>query len=334
MKGYILSFGGGIQSTAFSLMFMNDDLPDWPKPDALIFADTGWERESTYQHVKSFSKLWTKTTGIPFITVSGGNLLDVLLNEENPRTEMPSFINASRWETIDGLRELWLSDAKKEYKKLEKAVKKQDTLLPLPPREVVLETALKKFEQGVASGEIVEGWKEMDNAMLGRQCTQRLKIRPIRKWIRENMKPDKDNPVGQYIGISLDEWHRMSSDEDERFELIYPLVKEGISREDCEQYILDSGFPLPEKSACVGCPYHSNATWASLNDKELEQVIHVEQILNHFIKNSKLAKRPYFANGTRFHPSMRPMWERPFETEQEVSEFERDGVCGAAGCML
>lgn len=333
MKGYILSYGGGMQSNALAMKFMNDDL-DYPKPDAVIFADTGWERESTYDYVRWFSKLWTKETGIPFITVSGGNLLEILLNPDNPRTEMPSYINASQWETIDGLRELWLSDAKKAYRKLEKAAKKQETLLPLPPLDTILEAALVKFEKGVAEGEITEGWKEMDNSSIGRQCTQRLKIRPIRKWIRENMDPTKDDPVGQYIGISLDEWHRMTSDEDERFELIYPLCKERISRDDCEQYILDCGFPIPEKSACVGCPYHSNKTWASLNDKELEQVIHVEQILNHFIKNSKLAKRPYFANGTRFHSSMKPMWERPFETEKDLSEYERDSVCGVAGCFL
>lgn len=330
---HVISFGGGIQSTALALKFMKDVLP-YPMPDAVIFADTGWERESTYEHVKTFSKLWEDQTGVPFVTVSGGNLLEILLNPDNPRTEMPSFINASRWETIDRLRKLFLSDAKKEYRKLEKAIKTQEMLLPIPPLDIVLDEALVKFEKGVADGAIVEGWKEMSTTMLGRQCTQRLKIRPIQKYLREEMGATEDNPIGQYIGISLDEWTRMTTDDDKRFELLYPLCKERITREDCEQFILDCGYPIPEKSACIGCPYHSNKTWQSLNDAELEQVIHVEQILNHFIKNSKLSQRPYFANGTRFHPSMRPMWERPFETEKDLPEYERDGVCGAAGCFL
>lgn len=330
----VLSFGGGIQSTALGLKFLNKDT-DVPPPDAFIFADTGWERESTYQHVAEFSKI-VEGAGIPFVTVSGGNLLEILLNPENPRTEMPSFINSSRWETIDGLRTLLISDTKKQYRKLEKSIELQDMLLPLPPLEKVIASALEKFEKGIMDGKIKEGWKEMDTAMLGRQCTQRLKIRPIQKYLKEEMDATEDNPVGQYIGISFDEWHRMTTDKDKRFELLYPLVKARITREDCEEYILDCGYPLPEKSACVGCPYHSNKTWKTLNDKELEEVIHVEQILNHFIKNSRLAQRPYFANGTRFHPSMKPMHERPFASEKEdVSTLlERDGVCGAAGCFL
>ena len=330
---YILSFGGGIQSTALGLRFINDDI-DYPRPDTFIFADTGWERESTYKHVANFSKI-VESAGIRFITVSGGNLLEVLLNPEKPRPEMPSFINASRWITIDGLRTLLISDTKKQYRKLQKAARTQDVLIPLPPLEKLLSSALEKFDAGVAEGKIAPGWKEMKTAMLGRQCTQRLKIRPIRKYLKEEMQATKDNPVGQYIGISFDEWHRMTTSDDKRFELLYPLVKARISREDCEKYILACGYELPEKSACVGCPYHSNATWESLNDKELEEVMHVEQILNHFIKNSPLGTRPYFANGIRFHSSMRPMYERPFDTEKEdVDMLSRDGVCGAAGCFL
>lgn len=329
----ILSFGGGHQSTALALNFIQEDI-DVPRPDAVVFADTGWERESTYRHVESFSKV-IEAAGIPFVTVSGGNLLEILLNPDNPRTEMPSFINPSRWETLDGLRELFISDAKKQYAKLAKAAKNEGMLFELPELDEVLRAAEKEFDIQVSEGRIKEGWKEMDTAMLGRQCTQRLKIRPIRKFLREEMGATKENPVGQYIGISLDEWHRMTTDDDPRYELLYPLVKARITREDCQQYILDSGYPLPEKSACIGCPYHSNETWRSLNDAELEQAMHVEQILNHFIKNSPLRERAYFAQGTRFHASMKPLYERPHEDNSESLEaLMRDGVCGVAGCFL
>jgi 3'-phosphoadenosine 5'-phosphosulfate sulfotransferase (PAPS reductase)/FAD synthetase len=43
----ILSLGGGVQSTALALMAAGGDLPpDFRRPSAAIFADTGWEPAS------------------------------------------------------------------------------------------------------------------------------------------------------------------------------------------------------------------------------------------------------------------------------------------------
>jgi len=44
----ILSLGAGVQSTTVLLMSCLGELP---KLDAAIFADPGWERRRTYQHL-------------------------------------------------------------------------------------------------------------------------------------------------------------------------------------------------------------------------------------------------------------------------------------------
>ena len=49
----ILSLGGGVQSTALALMAAGGDLPpDFRRPSAAIFADTGWEPASVYTHLR------------------------------------------------------------------------------------------------------------------------------------------------------------------------------------------------------------------------------------------------------------------------------------------
>jgi hypothetical protein len=73
MKPIVLSLGAGVQSSTILLLSCHGLLP---KIDLAIFADTGWERLSTYQHLN-----WLETEaqkyGIPTIRVSnGGDIRD------------------------------------------------------------------------------------------------------------------------------------------------------------------------------------------------------------------------------------------------------------------
>lgn len=64
-----LSLGAGVQSSVVLLM---SDKGELPRLDAAIFADTGWERQETYEHLE-----WLKTeSSIPVHVVSRGNLRD------------------------------------------------------------------------------------------------------------------------------------------------------------------------------------------------------------------------------------------------------------------
>ena len=63
-KPYIVAFGGGVDSTAMVLGLIEKNKPI----DLILFADTGAERPSTYEHIQKFSE-WLKNKGYPEITV-------------------------------------------------------------------------------------------------------------------------------------------------------------------------------------------------------------------------------------------------------------------------
>ena len=67
----VLSLGAGVQSSTLLLMAEAGEIE--PRPDAAIFADTGWEPAAVYQHLD-----WLETqTSIPIHRVSNGrNLYD------------------------------------------------------------------------------------------------------------------------------------------------------------------------------------------------------------------------------------------------------------------
>jgi hypothetical protein len=61
----ILSFGGGVQSTAMLLMIANGDLE---RPDMVIFADTGSELRETMDHIENNAKPFVEEVlKIPFV---------------------------------------------------------------------------------------------------------------------------------------------------------------------------------------------------------------------------------------------------------------------------
>ena len=85
-----------------------------------------------------------------------------------------------------------------------------------------------------------------------RQCTTEFKINPIRKALR------KYKPVIQWIGISLDEAHRMKPSRDDWIENRWPLIDLRMKRHDCLRWMQEKGYPQPPRSACVFCPYMSD----------------------------------------------------------------------------
>lgn len=48
----------------------------------------------------------------------------------------------------------------------------------------------------------------------------------------------------------------------------WPLVERGMTRRDCLRWLERHGYPEPPKSACIGCPFHSDAGWRRLRDDE------------------------------------------------------------------
>ncbi len=67
------------------------------------------------------------------------------------------------------------------------------------------------------------------------------------------------------IGISLDEVQRMKPSDAKYIVNCWPLVDRGWTRDDCRAYLERLGIAAP-RSACIGCPYHSDREWRALRD--------------------------------------------------------------------
>lgn len=84
----VLSLGAGVQSTTLALLAVEGKLS---KPDAAIFADTGWEPAAVYEHLNRLEVVMT-AAGIPLHRVSAGNIRIDALDPGHRFASMPLFI--------------------------------------------------------------------------------------------------------------------------------------------------------------------------------------------------------------------------------------------------
>ena len=76
----VLNLGAGVQSSCLALMAARGELPGGVRPDVAVFADTGWEPPSVYEHLE-----WLKgQLDFPVETVSAGDIRENLLNGVQP----------------------------------------------------------------------------------------------------------------------------------------------------------------------------------------------------------------------------------------------------------
>lgn len=109
---------------------------------------------------------------------------------------------------------------------------------------------------------------------LRRQCTKEYKTEVMTKLIRRELlevpfhhRVPKDVHVFQYFGISVDEARRSRSIIKRFTEKIkwstplFPLLEMNMTRADCLRW-LEANWPYPvARSACVFCPYKTDAEW-------------------------------------------------------------------------
>lgn len=118
--------------------------------------------------------------------------------------------------------------------------------------------------------------------MIRRQCTREYKSDPIDRFIRQEIlglkryqRAPKEIVVDQWFGISLDEINRARTSRDKWRRYCYPLLNvpqeylpKLFTRHDCLGW-LAANYPKRHvpRSACVGCPFHSNAEWRMMQAK-------------------------------------------------------------------
>jgi len=112
-------------------------------------------------------------------------------------------------------------------------------------------------------GDAIPVFGEAGNPMR-RVCTADFKIKTVHRWLKNN-GVSKDNPATVCLGISTDEIERAGRGVSANYEVReYPLLTLGLNRTNCEQIIRQAGLPVPPKSSCFFCPFHSETVWAEL----------------------------------------------------------------------
>ncbi|WP_281989735.1 hypothetical protein [Aquimarina aggregata] len=102
--------------------------------------------------------------------------------------------------------------------------------------------------------------------ILRRQCTGDYKIRPVRRHIRKVLPEAKK--VSLWLGISYDEIQRMKQANVKWITHRFPLIEKKIKRINCIQNFKAHGLPVPVRSSCVVCPYHSDKYWIWIYENE------------------------------------------------------------------
>jgi len=168
--------------------------------------------------------------------------------------------------------------------------------------------------------------------MLRRQCTLDFKVQPLVRKVRELLGYDPRQRVRHrvraMIGITIDEAQRMKPCPNKWQTNTWPLVDLGLRREDCFEVIEAVGLPKPQKSACVYCPYHSDAYWQWMKDEqpgEFHRAVRFDEAIRDL--TARGVERPGFVHG-----SLVPLAEAVFNTTDpnQVDMFnnECEGLCG------
>lgn len=169
------------------------------------------------------------------------------------------------------------------------------------------------------------------DGILPRFCTRDFKIYVVRREALKLMRQERAISVIQWIGISWDEALRMKPSQHRKIENRWPLIENKITRQKCLAWMSGRGHPKPPRSACVYCPFHSDAEWRNLKSNEPEEfskAVDFELALQSAQSQStKITGMPFL------HRSLVPLSEVDFSTEEERGQLslfnnECEGMCG------
>jgi hypothetical protein len=169
----------------------------------------------------------------------------------------------------------------------------------------------------------------LEQRMMRRQCTERFKIRVIRRKIRELLKQhglkQAKNAVEMWIGISTDEFLRMKQADVRYIKHRWPLIERKMSRTDCLNWFADLGWPSPPRSSCIGCPYHDDMYWADMKKNYPEDWHDAVQF------DTAIRSTPQLAGANAYlHRSLKPLNEVELKPKKKANNFinECEGMCG------
>ena len=165
-----------------------------------------------------------------------------------------------------------------------------------------------------------------------RSCTADFKIKVVSKWMRQ-AGATKDDPGVVGIGISTDEIRRMKPSQLPHLINAHPLIDLELTRDDCKKLISDAGLPVPPKSSCFFCPFHTIKEWRRLYDEQPElfaRSVALEKMINE--RRLALGRDPMYLTG-----ALRPLnevvngshkWQLSFLEQAQDGQYS----CGPFTC--
>jgi hypothetical protein len=165
--------------------------------------------------------------------------------------------------------------------------------------------------------------------ILWRQCTSEYKINGVRKEIRRLLGYGSRQRVKEkirlWMGISTDEIQRVKPSGVKYIENTFPLIDYDMSRFDCLEWFRKNDLPLPPRSSCIICPYHSKDHWKDMRENDPESwkmAVDFDKKIRHM---PKLKAEVYL------NRACVPLDEVDLGSDQlEIDDFinECEGMCG------
>lgn len=215
-------------------------------------------------------------------------------------------------------------------------------LLPFPVHKVTAGNIEEDFLQALSDPKVRCGqppfyvWNEEKQmeATLWRKCTKEYKLDPIRREVRRLMDEAGADRVIQWIGISLDEAHRMKTSGVKYIENVYPLVDKRLSRHDCVLWLERNSYRKAPKSACRICPYISNHRLRQMRDNahnDWSKLVTFDHAMRE--AQQKTVNGAKITGTLHVHRSCKPIDEVDLSTDLDNGQGELfgnecEGMCG------
>jgi len=173
----------------------------------------------------------------------------------------------------------------------------------------------------------------VSEGMIRRQCTREYKIEVVEKEVRRllGLRPRQQAKASSaqfWLGISADEASRMKTSRKPWYTNHYPLIFDydpPMTRKDCMAWLKANGYPIPRKSACLGCPYHSNAEWRGIREN-------VEEWADVVDFDERVRNRGGHRGTLYLHRTCVPLAQVDLTTAEERGQSnwinECEGMCG------
>ena len=168
-----------------------------------------------------------------------------------------------------------------------------------------------------------------------RQCTSEYKLKPIFQEIRKLLgvprgrRAPKGTWAEVWIGITTDEADRAKPSREEYIANRHPLLEMGVSRDQLIDWFhrTHPGRELP-RSACIGCPYRSDAEWRDLRDQDpesFEDAAFVDDALRRMPNLRAISRVEMFLSNRRV--PVRELQLDSVSTTAELHRQECEGMC-------